>query len=90
VAKRPVALPPVRPKERWDVRTRNYGAGRPLQCLNAWGGRGQNNVRRKRQKLLGISLKATSVDKVRPEPRAEPVDQGYGIESCGDRAAPLR
>ena len=36
-------------------------AGRPLQCLNAWGGRGQNDVRRERQKLLGISLKTTGV-----------------------------
>jgi hypothetical protein len=32
-----------------------------LQCLNAWGSRGQNDVRRERQKLLGISVKATGI-----------------------------
>src|SRR5262249_12996756 len=38
-----------------------HGAGRLLQCLNAWGGRGQNDVRRERQKLLGISVKEKGV-----------------------------
>ena len=45
-----------------DVREHDgHGAGRLLQCLNAWGGRGQNDVRRERQKLLGISVKATGI-----------------------------
>ena len=31
-----------------------HGAGRLLQCLNAWGGRGQNDVRRERHQFRGI------------------------------------
>src|SRR5438128_8930466 len=38
-----------------------HGAGRPLQCLNAWGARSQNGVWRKCHKLLGISVKAIDV-----------------------------
>jgi hypothetical protein len=38
-----------------------HGGGRLLQRLNCWGARGQNDVRRERQKLLGISVKASGI-----------------------------
>jgi hypothetical protein len=38
-----------------------HRAGRLLQCLNAWGGRSQNDVRPERQQFLGVSVKATGV-----------------------------
>jgi hypothetical protein len=45
-----------------DIREHNgHRASRPLQGLNAWGGRSQNDIGRERQQFLGVSLKATSV-----------------------------
>jgi hypothetical protein len=38
-----------------------YRARRLLQCLNAGGGRGQNDVRRERQQFLGVSSKVSGV-----------------------------
>src|SRR5262245_10614746 len=44
-----------------DVREHDgHGAGGLLQCLNAWGGRGQNDVRRERQKLLRSDVRCTT------------------------------
>src|SRR5262249_6418412 len=59
-----------------------------LQCLNAWGRGGQNHVRRERQKLLGISLKASGVARcpagidlhivaVSPARLLQPLDKGH-------------
>src|SRR5262249_19195001 len=72
-----------------DVREHDgHGAGRMLQCLNAWGRRGQNHVRRERQKLLAISLKASGVARcpagenpptvaVSPAGLLKPLDKGH-------------
>ena len=67
-----------------DVREHDgYGAGGLLQCLNAWGGRGQNDVRRERQKLLGISAKTTGIARCPAivDPHVAPVGPAQLLQS---------
>jgi hypothetical protein len=71
------------------------GTVRVAFCLNAWGSRGQKDVRRKRQQLLGVSLKVTGVARCPAivDPNVAPSDQPNCCSPCRNaamRACPFR